>query len=281
MKIIARPLAALALVLPALTLPGPSARAEAPRLWDPGYRATAPDLSGLPRLRFLTTLDFPPFNFADANRKVTGFNVDLARAVCGELGVLAKCEIQAMPWEELEGALEARRGEVLLAGSAPTAEARARFALSEPYFLFPARFLARRDAAVPVEPGTGRVAVIQRSAHEALLAAHFPDATAVPVIDEQAAYAALRSGEADSVFGDAVVMSFFLAGPASADCCRFAGGPYVVPGYLGHGMVAVVRAGEDTLMEAINAALKSLEAKGALDEIRARYFPVDPFAPAD
>ena len=269
------------MLLLALALAVGPARAEPPRLWDPGYRAAAPDLSGLPRLRFLTTLDFPPFNFADANRKVTGFNVDLARGICAELGVLAKCEIQAMPWEELEGALQARRGEVLLAGSTPTAEARARFRLSEPYFVFPARFMALRETAATREPGTGRVAVIERSAHEALLSAWFAGATAVPVVDEQAAYAALRDGRADFVFADAVVLSFFLASPASGGCCRFAGEPYVVPGYLGHGMVAVVRDSEDTLMEAINAALKSLEAKGAIDEIHARYFPVDPFARAD
>ena len=270
---------ALTILLSILGLGAVSAgRAEAPRLWDPGYRIAAPDLAGLPRLRFLTTLDFPPFNFADANRKVTGFNVDLARAICTELAILPKCEIQAMPWEELEPALQARRGEVILAGSTPTEETRARLLLSEPYFVFPARFVARRDNPDAL-PGEGTVAVIERSAHQALLAARFPAATALPVPDEQAAYQALKDGTAGMVFGDGVTLSFFLGGPASEGCCHFVGGPYLVPDFLGRGMVAAVRPGEETVLEAINAALRALEAKGAIDEIHARYFPVDPFGP--
>ena len=42
-----------------------------PRYFDPELRISAPQLGGLPRLRILTSLDFPPFNFADANKRPT------------------------------------------------------------------------------------------------------------------------------------------------------------------------------------------------------------------
>jgi len=258
------------------------ALAEPPRLWDPGYRATTVDLGGLQRLRFLTSLDFPPFNFADANRKPTGFNVDLARAICAELDLVDRCEIQAMPWEELEDSLEARRGEVILAGHAPDKAMRARFGLSEPYFRFPARF-AGRDT----DGGTGasfaellrsaRVAVVANTPHAAMLDAFFPEAEPAPVEDMPAAYAALREGKADLVFGDGVLLSFWLASPAADNCCRFRSGPYLSDVYLGQGMVAVTRAQDRRLLDAINGALKAVEDSGAYAEIYARYFPVDPF----
>ena len=82
--------------------PASAAGENAPRLSDPEDRVASPDLSGLPRLRFLTTLDFPPFNFADSRGRAAGFNVDLARALCRELEIEQKCEIQAMPWDELD-----------------------------------------------------------------------------------------------------------------------------------------------------------------------------------
>ena len=44
-------------------------------------------------IRFLTTDDFPPFNFLNDRGQLTGFNVDLARAICAELN--APCTIQA------------------------------------------------------------------------------------------------------------------------------------------------------------------------------------------
>lgn len=263
-------------------LGGGPAVADPPRLWDPGYLTPKVDLGGIPRLRFLTSLDFPPFNFADANRKPTGFNIDLARAICAELALVDRCEIQAMPWEELQPALEGGRGEVIMAGHAPDAGMRGRFGLSEPYFRFPARFAGRSEdepdetgfrALVSQEP----VAVVANSAHAQMLAAFFPQAQALPVDDMPAAYAALTQGEAGLVFGDGVLLSFWLASPAAEGCCRFYSGPYVSPVHLGQGMVAVTRRQDERLLEAINGALKAVEESGAYAEIYARYFPVDPF----
>ena len=37
-----------------------------PYFWDAKERLTRPDLSAVTRLRFLTTIDFPPFNFIDS-----------------------------------------------------------------------------------------------------------------------------------------------------------------------------------------------------------------------
>lgn len=263
------------------TLAATPVQAEPPRIWDPGYRIVSPDVAGIPRLRILTSLDFPPFNFADANRKPTGFNVDLARAICAELDVTERCEIQAIPWDELEPALDGRRGEVILAGTAPSAEKRLRYGLSEPYFRFPARFVAGRafqpgDDFVQALEGR-KVAVVARSAHAAMLDTHFPAAEPVPVADMPTAYQALRDGEADLVFGDGVTLSFWLAAPASEQCCRFVSGPYMSDSHLGQGMVAVTRAQDQLLLDAINAALKAVEQNGVYAEIFARYFPIDPF----
>ena len=93
-----------------------------PVLWDAKERLPKPDLSALPRLRFLTTTDFPPFNFLDGAGRLSGFHVDLARAICAELGIAEKCQIQALPWAELEGALQKGEGEAIIAGIAATPE---------------------------------------------------------------------------------------------------------------------------------------------------------------
>ena len=48
-----------------------------PNYWDDKERLPKPDLSGVERVRFLTTIDFPPFNYLDADNRLTGFNVEL------------------------------------------------------------------------------------------------------------------------------------------------------------------------------------------------------------
>ena len=79
-----------------------------PNYTDPRERIPAPDLTPYGRIRFVTTVDFPPFSFLDQTGHLAGFHVDLARAICDELDVLPRCQIQALPWGELEGALPRR-----------------------------------------------------------------------------------------------------------------------------------------------------------------------------
>jgi polar amino acid transport system substrate-binding protein len=262
----------------------PSRADDAPRLSDPNDRIARSDLSGLLRLRFLTSLDFPPFNFADSQRRPAGFNVEIARALCAELGVETKCEIQAMPWEELFPALDGLHGEAVIAGHGISSELRKDRAVSAPYFRFPARFAARSDFAV----GSGtdmtrlvlgkKVAVVKESAHAAMLEAWFPDAVAVGFSGPAETYDALTEGEVDLIFGDGVGLSFWLASPKAKACCSFVSGPFMSDHFLGPGMAIVMREDSARLVPVINSALAALEEKGVYQEIFTRYFPLSPFA---
>ena len=55
--------------------------AAPPGFWEPKQRQSRPDLSALARLRFLTTVDFFPFNYLDAENRLSGLHVDLAFAL--------------------------------------------------------------------------------------------------------------------------------------------------------------------------------------------------------
>jgi len=274
---------ALAAAVLAMLAAIPAKAGDPPRLSDPNNRVARTDLTGLLRLRFLITLDFPPFNFADPQRRPTGFNVEIARAICAELQIEAKCEIQAMPWEELDGALDGLRGEAIIAGHGITEDLRATRAVSRPYFKFPARFVARSEfkptsTDMYTIARDRKVAVVAGSAHAAMLKAWFREAEAVEVEDEAAAYKALLDGQADLVFGDGVALSFWLASPDASGCCSFVSGPFLSDHFLGDGMAIVMRKDSLRVMEALDAALNALEEKGVYREIYSRYLPLDPFA---
>ena len=51
-----------------------------PGFWDPRRRPERPDLSRIGTIRFLTDLDYPPFDYPGPDGNPAGFNVDLARA---------------------------------------------------------------------------------------------------------------------------------------------------------------------------------------------------------
>jgi polar amino acid transport system substrate-binding protein len=249
-----------------------------PSFWGSKERLQKPDLSGLQRLRFLTTVDFPPFNFLDSDGHLTGFNVDLARAVCAELGVLDKCQIQALPFGELGEALRNGQGEAAIAGLAVTPETREKFAFSRSYLQFPARFIMPKAAALaePVYRKVSglRIGVMAGSAHERMLRAYFPDAKPVTFSRLDWLYESLRDHKIDGAFGDGMRFSFWLAGTDSKGCCRFAGGPYLAPDYLGEGMAIAVAKPDFALAEAFDYALREITVKGKFAELYLRYFPV-------
>jgi polar amino acid transport system substrate-binding protein len=258
-----------------------SAQEPIPNFWDARERLPKPETAEIQRLRFLTTVDFPPFNFLDDAGRLSGLHVDLARAICVELDLAEKCQIQALPWADLPAALEAGEGEALLAGIAITRETRSRFAFSRPYLQLPARFVARRAStlAEPMFDATAgtRIGVRSGSAHERILRDLFPSVQPVTYSRADWMFDDLREGKTDAVLDDGMRLSFWLAGTDSENCCRFAGGPYLLPGYLGTGMAIAVRPEDELLVDAFDYALREIDAKGIFAELYLRYFPVSFF----
>ncbi|MER8522725.1 MULTISPECIES: transporter substrate-binding domain-containing protein [unclassified Mesorhizobium] len=258
-----------------------AAEPQVPVFWDAKERLPKPDLSMLPRLRFLTTTDFPPFNFLDGAGRLSGFHVDLARAICAELGIAEKCQIQSLPWAELEGALGKGEGEAIIAGIAATPESRSKYAFSRSYLQFPARFIMLKTQAL-TEPmfdklRSKRVGVIAGSAHERMLRDYFGDVQIVPFAKPEELYGELKAGKIDAAFGDGMRFAFWLGGSDAAGCCRFAGGPYLAPEYLGSGMAIATRADDPALAAAFDYALQEISVKGTFAEFYLRYFPVSFF----
>ncbi|CAH2397969.1 Polar amino acid transport system substrate-binding protein [Mesorhizobium ventifaucium] len=258
-----------------------AAEPQVPVLWDAKERLPKPDLAALPRLRFLTTTDFPPFNFLDGAGRLSGFHVDLARAICAELGIAEKCQIQALPWAELDAALQKGEGEAVIAGIAATPESRSKYAFSRSYLQFPARFIMPKTNAL-TEPifdrlRGKRVGVVAGSAHERMLRDYFGTVQVVPFVQLEELYDGLRAAKVDAGFGDGMRFAFWLGSSNAAACCRFAGGPYLAPEYLGLGMAIATRANDPALAAAFDYALQQISVKGIFAEFYLRYFPVSFF----
>lgn len=255
----------------------PGAPGGLPTSFDSRERIARPDLSGVPRLRFLTAVDFPPFNFIDQTGKLAGFNVDLVREICRELELAAKCQIQALPFADLRENLEKDAGEAVVAGIAVTTGLRRDFVFSRPYLRLPARFMVRSggQATTVAALDGAAVGVVRGSVHEAMRAAYFPAQRPVPLDSPAAAMLALKEGKVDAVFGDGMQFAFWTVGPQAANCCRLLPGAYVSEAFLGEGLTIMTRKDEPVIGGAIDHALLSLARSGRLGEIYLRYFPVD------
>jgi polar amino acid transport system substrate-binding protein len=250
-----------------------------PGFWDPRRRPERPDLSRLGGIRFLTELDYPPFDYTGPDGNPAGFNVDLARLICDEIKV--SCTIQARPFAGLLDALNEGRGDAVIASIAPAPETRRRADFTDPYYRTPARFVARVDSPVgdvlPERLEGKKIAVIAGTAHEAFLKAMFTEAEVRPYPNAEAAREALRKKEVDLLFGDGIALAFWINGSDSGGCCAFRGGPFLESRYFGEGIGIAVRRGNDLLRLAMNWALFQLWEKGSYTDLWLRYFPISPF----
>ena len=250
-----------------------------PAFWDPKRRIERPPAGSVSAIRFVTTADFPPFSFLNEDGHLTGFNVDLARSICVQLNI--DCTVQTREWDDLLRALREDKADAIIAGVAVTAQSREELDFSESYLRLPGRFVVRSSAEpfdLTSDGLSGKtLAVVSRTAHEAYLAAFFPEVGRRLYSDEAAARAALVSGEVDAHFGDGIALSFWLQSDAADDCCRFAGGPYMESRFFGEGMAIAVRRGKNDLKQGIDSALASIFADGTYTELYLRYFPVSFF----
>jgi polar amino acid transport system substrate-binding protein len=282
MKQLQTKLAAVALLFVGLALCGEPVPLRAQTTPAPPSSAEQGEAQPIPRrvaIRFLTEGDNPPFNYYDEDSTLTGFNVDVARAICLELA--AACDIQVRPWLELIPALRRGEADAIIASHAASANLLTAVDFTDRYYYTPARFVGRRSAGrleVTPEGLEGRkIAVTKGTAHEAYLRTFFRDSAIRTYETQQLARDALISEEVDLLFEDGISLVFWLNGTASKACCEFKGGPFGEPKYFGDGVGIAVNREDTQLKGLINAALKRLRETGRYEELLLRYFPLRAF----
>lgn len=244
-----------------------------PNHFDPTARQDMPDMGAVRAIRFLTTDDFPPFNYRSLNGELAGFNIDLARSVCQVLNVT--CTIQVWPFKQAADALSDNQGDILLAGLAINAKNGARFDFSQIYLMFPARFVVRMGDVAGFDAGAldQRVIAARKGSRQALFATRYLKGIKIKEFKtEIKALDAVANGVAYAYFGDGLRASFWLND--NAGCCAFAGQAYFRPDLFGQGLAAAFPASRNNLRRVFNSALVRLKRDGTLDELYLRWFPI-------
>ncbi len=245
-----------------------------PAAIDPatGEPAAAPARSVL---RFLTDSDYPPFNYYDEEGTLTGFNVDIARAVCFELDL--GCDIQTADWKGLLPSLQRSETDAVIASLGVTTGNLAQADFTSGYYVMAARFVARKSLATaeitPVGLESRKVGVVKGSAHEAYLQTFFRDVLLVSLDTEDAARSALAASDVDYLFGDGISLMFWINGASAAACCEFRGGPYYDARYFGDGVGIAVRKGDADTRTLLEKGIAKVRTSGRYEELLQRYFP--------
>lgn len=228
-------------------------------------------------LRIATEGVYPPFSMRTPAGELTGFDVEIARALCAEMQ--AECEIVAQDWDGIVPGLLAGKYDAIVASMVVTEDRKRKVDFTQPYYVTPNRFMARAGTELEVTADwmRGKAIGVQRgTVHDAFMSDNFEG------IAEIRRYGAQDDANADLAAGrlDAVLTDVFSAEEAFLNRPEGAGFAFVGPAmddprWFGAGNAIALRKGETELREALGAAISRIRENGVYAKINARYFPYD------
>jgi polar amino acid transport system substrate-binding protein len=219
---------------------------------------------------------YPPFNNLEADGTLTGFDIDIAKALCEEMK--AECTFVTQDWDGIIPALIAKKFDAIVASMSITAERKEKVDFSKKYYNTPPAIIVPKDSditeATP-EALAGKALGAQGSTtHSNYAQAHMKDADVkmYPTSDEYKLD--IANGRIDAAIDDVVVLSEWLKTDAGA-CCKIAGTIKPIREIHGPGVGAGVRKEDTDLRDMFSAAIKAIRANGKYEAINKKYFDFD------
>lgn len=227
-------------------------------------------------LKIGTEAAYKPFAYIDSSGEMTGFDIDVTRALCAQMQV--KCEIINQDFDGLIPALKVKKIDAIIASMFITEERKKSIDFAGPYYNTPRRFIGRKGMALALDPENfkGKVVGVQRGTTNA----NYVDqklkgfATAKYYDTQDAANLDLAAGRVDLVVADSVVLQKFLDSK-DAEGLDFVTPPITDPTIFGAGAGIGLRQGDAALKQQFDDALKALIASGKYAEINKKYLPID------
>lgn len=219
--------------------------------------------------------NYPPFSMIAPNGQLSGFDIDIANALCAEMKIT--CQMVQQEWDGMIPALNARKFDMIVASMTITEERRQRVDFSNPYYDVPSRWVAKKGAFKDHSPEALRgktIIVLRNSPRARFVAANYPNSTPLLVAKETDVYMELAAGRGDIGFGSSVVSSeAFLKRPEGANFEQV-GATVVLDRTAGAGVGIAFRK-EDPMRERVNQALTAIRSNGVYQALVKKYFDFD------
>lgn len=211
---------------------------------------------------------YAPMAYYDRDRKLVGFDVELAAALAEEMNLELKLVDKI--WDEIFFDLNENKYDIVISAVSRTDDREEAYALSSPYLNNTTIIIA------PVEKGINDISHLERknvgvqmsSAQDETMGRFVADRLDINLIQYEridSVFKALKEGEVDAVCIDSIVMAYYLGEDASQyktiweseekePCC------------------IVFNKDKPQLKEKVEEALASLRSKGVLSDLAVKYF---------
>lgn len=220
-------------------------------------------------MTFATEGTWSPWTFHDEDGDLTGFDIEVARAIAAELGVEAS--FAEGEWDGLLAGLDSGRYDTMANGVSVTEEREEKYDFTDPYAYNTIVVITRGDSDIAsMEDLAGKTTANTLGSSYAILA-EANGATNTGVDDFNQTIELLEAGRIDATLNDEVVFYDYMAQHPDADLKIAAENDE--PTHVAFPL----RREEATasLLAAMNEAIATLRENGTLSELSQEFFGID------
>lgn len=218
-------------------------------------------------IRIATEGAYPPFNQTNADGSLSGYDVDVANALCDQMQ--AKCEIIAQEWDGIIPGLLAQKYDAVVAGMSVTPERLEKVDFTEPYFANTMVWLTEADSGFDPNAISDLTLGGQRSTTPgAYLQDNYDgkDGNTVRLYDNyDNAYLDLKSGRSDAVLAEKVSATAWLKDNTE-------GFGIVGDEIDNNDNIAIAVRKDDPLKDDFNQAMSEIRSNGTLERLEQANF---------
>ncbi len=217
---------------------------------------------------------YEPFTFKSADGQPTGFDVDIANALCEQ--IKRKCEFVEQVWDSMIPGLNAKKYDVIISSMSITDERLKEVDFTDKYYNTPSRIVLKKGTKFTDAASIKgkKIGVLKGSTQEKYAMGDLkPAGVIVNSYEAQdQVYLDIKSGRLDGTVADYMeVTGGFLSKPEGAKY-ELVGPDLKMPQYFGYGAGIALRKGEDKLKGELNEAIKAIRANGTYKTLNDKYF---------
>jgi cystine transport system substrate-binding protein len=220
-------------------------------------------------LRIGTEGTYAPFTFHDASNQLTGFDVEIGRAIAERMGV--KAEFVEGKWDGLIAGLSGNRYDAVINEVGITDERKAKFDFSQPYIVsHPAIIVSSDNTSIKSFADLKGKKSAQTLTSNYGQIVRDQGGELVPVQGFNEAIDLVTSGRVEATVNDSLSFFDFQKQKPNAKVKIAA-----IDQTGGTPSAVLIRKGNHKLQAAINAALEKMKADGSYAQIMQKYFGKD------
>lgn len=213
---------------------------------------------------------YAPFTYHDKDGKLTGYDVEVTRAVADKLGI--KVEFKETQWDSMMAGLKAGRFDVVANQVGLTSpERQATFDKSEPYSWSGAVLVVRKDSNIKSIDDIKGVKTAQSLTSNYGEKAKAAGAELVPVDGLAQSLTLIEQKRADATLNDELAVLDYLKNKPDAGVKIVWSAP--ADEKVGSGLI--VNKGNDEALAKFNTAMTELKADGTLKKLGEQFFGKD------